>query len=126
MTRLIKGIFSVLTILCLTIGSTGTPAYASLLSPHAYAEQHNSATNYGGYAENNNQGFITDEMWSVFSNENYWIEVGDVDGVLNGNYWAGHYAAKNDSSGYTEYAIGSEYSGRGNSFETQLLHQTHG
>lgn len=134
MKRLIKSIFSVLVIIGLTIGFTGIPAYASILSPHAYAEQHNSATNlgayfynasgqadlYGGYAENNNQGFITDEMWNVFSNESYWIESGDMDGVINGNYWAGHYAAKNDASGYTEYTIGSEFSGSGNSYETKL------
>lgn len=118
----------------LVTGFHGISANASLISPHAYAVYHNANKNHGGYfynssgqkdlfgayAANGNNGFITDEMWCVFPNHNYWIEVGDMDGVLNGNYWAGHYAAKNDASGYTEYSIGSEFSGCGNSFRINL------
>lgn len=59
-------------------------------------------------------------MWVPFASGSQWIEIGDVDGSVNGNYWAGHYMAVKSSTGYTEYTIGSSYSFSGHSFEVQL------
>lgn len=67
------------------------------------------------------KGFITDEMWIGSSDSSHWIETGDMDGSINGNYWAGHFAAyqPTDSTSYREFTIGPEYSGIGHSFEIQ-------
>ncbi|MCM8711230.1 hypothetical protein M2651_09330 [Clostridium sp. SYSU_GA19001] len=110
---------------------------ASYIPNHAYAQQHNSLTNYGGYFYNpygqsslisnfdslNNYAFITNEMWTAFGDSSQWIEVGDVDGNLNGNYWAGHFTAvqPQDPNKYQEYSIGSNYASSGHSFEIQYL-----
>lgn len=113
-------------------------ASASPISPHAYAQEGLLLTNYGGYfsspygqgnlysnwSSSNPTSFITNEMWEAF-NSNEWIETGDVDGSINGNYWAGHYVAYqeyNSSTGqyaYHEYTVGSEYPTGAHNFEVQ-------
>jgi len=114
-------------------------ASATPLNPHGYAEQTLTLTNYGGYfasayassnlnsnwSSTNNSRFITNELWQRFTDANEWIEVGDVDGVLNSAYWNGHYTAyqKYNSSTfqyeYHEYTVGTKSPTGTHNFEIQ-------
>lgn len=132
----IKFVFSMCFTLTILL-SIGLFARAAIINPHAYAIQRINAIYYGGYfynpygqidlnsrySSNTHHEFITNEMWNVFSTSDggRWIEVGEVDGVLNGNYWAGHFLAIQDDVGYREYAIGSNFSSTGHSFEIQKI-----
>lgn len=113
-------------------------AYASYIGPHGYVVQSYGHTNYGGYfsspygqtdlysnwSSTHTGSFITNEMWVGFNNSE-WIETGDVDGSINGNYWAGHYVAyQKYSSGsyvYREYTVGSKYPTGTHNFEIQYV-----
>lgn len=104
-------------------------ANASYLDPHAYIMEYvdgNGTGVYGGYFETsygqeylysnwsywNYKSFITNEMWIDFVAGHQWIELGDVDGSVNGSYWNGHYLAfqyfdLDQGYVYKEYTIGS-------------------
>lgn len=125
-------ISSIFIIVSLVAWGTTIPGHANIISPHANAIQIYDSINLGGYFynlggqvdlhggfnQNPNNGFITDEIWCAFDDSN-WIELGDMDGAkyVGGQYWAGHFCALRTPSGYVEYTIGDEYPASGCSFE---------
>lgn len=89
--------------------------------------------NYGGYFDSSNtaddlsggntSAFVTKEMWVTMTDScNKWIEVGSVDGVINGGYWNGAYwALQRSATGwdYYEEAIQPKYLSGEHNFEIQ-------
>lgn len=127
-------------ILALGLFGTTTSSSGSALDPHAYAQQSTDAIdcststpNYGAYFSSSNSAddlsggstsaFITKEMWLTMADScNKWIEVGSVDGALNGGYWnGGYWASQRSATGfdYYEEAIQPEYISGVHNFEIQ-------
>lgn len=117
-----------------------TCGFASPLNPHAYAQEttdpidcSTTTPNYGGYFSSSNSAddlsggsasaFVTKEMWVTMADScNKWIEVGSVDGTMNGAYWNGAYWAMQRSStgfDYYEETIQPEYISGIHNFEVQ-------
>jgi hypothetical protein len=110
-----------------------TTLYAAIIDPHAYTKRDRDnivsqasrmSLDTGAedltsnWSSSNPYSFITKEMWVIFSTDtsgqpNQWIEIGQVKGGVNKNYWNGHYEAikryQNGSLIYTETPL--SYSG---------------
>jgi hypothetical protein len=124
-----SGLLSIIMV-TLLFWNTST-SYAALIDPHAYAKQdRNDIVSEGSkmvlntgaedltsnWSSTNKYSFITKEMWVILSKTTdgavkEWIEIGQVDGGVNGSYHAGHFTAvkryQNGQLTYTEKTLGT-------------------